>query len=282
MRVAMPELRGVARRQGRRLTSAAARAVPWLAEWEHLPEGWPPHDTEENWNDAGVARAYERKLAAVREALDGTRPIDFATSPALPTESGPEWEQRAILAYAYALALASRGTERVSVLDWGGGAGVFYLLSGALLPPEVELEYHVKETARVCAYGREALPEVHFHEDESCLERRHDLVLASSSLQYSEDWARVLRGLASATAGYLFLTRVPVVSESASFVVRQRVRAYGRRAAYPSWVLGRDELLAAAARSGVELVREFVLGYRPRVRGAPEQDETRAFLFRAQ
>ena len=41
------------------------------------------------------------------------------------------------------------------------------------------------------------------------------------------------------------------------------------------------ELVRAIERWGMELVRELVLGYRPAIRAAPEQDETRAFLFRA-
>jgi putative methyltransferase (TIGR04325 family) len=267
-----------------RVRRAVGRVVPWLREWEYVPEGWARQHADPEiagWNTTGVLEAYRAKLPAVRKALDGTGPIDFPTSPALPTEKGAEWEQRAILAYAYALALASRGRDRVSILDWGGGVGVFYLLTTALLPAEVEIDYHVKDVPVLCAYGRKELPEAHFHEDESCLERRHDLVLASSSLQYSEDWTRVLEGLAAATAGHLFLTRVPVVRRSDSFVVRQRVRPYGAKAAYLSWVFNRGELVGAATGSGMELVREFVLGYRPSIRGAPEQDETRGFLFRA-
>lgn len=266
------------------MQSAVGRVVPWLREWEYVPEGWARRHADpqiEGWNVTSVLEAYEAKLPAVTQALEGTGPIDFPTSPALPTEKGREWEQRAILAYAYALALASRRTDRLSILDWGGGVGVFYLLSRALLPLEVELDYHVKEVPPLCRYGREALPEVRFHEDEACLERRHDLVVASSSLQYSEDWSGVLGRLASATAGYLFLTRVPVVLRSAPFVVRQRVRSYGPKTAYLSWVFNRGDLVGTATRSGMELVREFVFGYRPAVRGAPEQDETRAFLFRA-
>ena len=45
-------------------------------------------------------------------------------------------------------------------------------------------------------------------------------------------------------------------------------------------MFNRGELLAAATDAGADLVREFVLGYRPHVVGAPEQDETWAYLFR--
>jgi putative methyltransferase (TIGR04325 family) len=294
--MAMPQLRGVARGQGhRRLTRdpsvswpgrlrrGVGRVVPRLREWEYVPEGWARQHVDariKGWNADGVVEAYRRKLPAFREALQGTGPIDFPTSPALRTRRGPEWEQRALLAYAYALALASRGTDRLSMLDWGGGVGLFYLLSRALLPPEVEIDYHCKEVPALCAYGREVLPAARFYEDESCLDARYDFVVASSSLQYTEDWQRLLERLAAATCGYLFLTRVPVVPTSRSFVVLQRVGSYGLGTAYLSWVFNQSELVGTAVGAGMELVREFVFGYRPPIRGAPEQDETRGFLFR--
>ena len=71
-----------------------------------------------------------------------------------------------------------------------------------------------------------------------------------------------------------------MVVEHPSFVVLQRAHRYRFESEYLSWVFNRAELLAAAADVGVELVREFVLGYRPLVVGAPEQDETWAYHFR--
>ena len=104
-------------------------------------------------------------------------------------------------------------------------------------------------------------------------------VFASSSLQYSEVWMSDLTQLARASRSYLFLTRVPVVFEHASFVVLQRAHGYRFDTEYLSWVLNKQELLNTAADADMTLVREFLLGYQPDVVGAPEQDETRAYLF---
>ena len=60
----------------------------------------------------------------------------------------------------------------------------------------------------------------------------------------------------------------------------QRAHHYRSSSEYLSWVFNRGELLGAAADSGMEIVRELVLGEQPDVRGAPEQDETWAYLFR--
>ena len=87
------------------------------------------------------------------------------------------------------------------------------------------------------------------------------------------------RRCASAAAGdYLFLTRVPVVESAASFVAVQD--AYGTRMLHAQF--NKDELLEAVAQTGLDLVRELVVGDRPLVKGAPEQCELRGWLFRRQ
>jgi len=266
----------------RRAQRELSRVIPRLREWEYVPEGWErlPDSPIRGWGEAAVLEAYKAKLPGFARAVEGLGPIGFPTSAAFRGLTPSVKDQNIVLAYAYALALSSRKTDTVSILDWGGGVGIFYLLSRALLPNEVELDYHCKDLPALCSYGREVLPQAHFHEDESCLTRRYDLVLASSSLQYSENWSEVLQRLAGAAAGYLYLARVPVVQRSPTFVVLQRAQRYGLGTEFLSWVFNRDELLEAASRAGTKLVREFVFGEKSEIRGAPEQDETRGFLFR--
>jgi putative methyltransferase (TIGR04325 family) len=268
----------------RRVRRSLARAVPRKPEWEVVPEGWARAEAEVSiggWEAEGVVDAYRAKLPEFARAIEGSGPIGLPTSAAFRGATPGLKDQNAVLAFAYALALASRRRETVSLLDWGGGAGVFCLLGRAVLPAEVELEYHCKDLPALCAYGREVLPGAEFHEDDSCLARRYDLVVASSSLQYSERWRDVLAGLAGATGDYLYLGRVPAVLTSPSFVVLQRAQRYGLGTEFLSWVLNRDEVVGAAQAAGLELVREFLFGEKSKIRGAPEQDETRGFLFRA-
>jgi putative methyltransferase (TIGR04325 family) len=259
------------------------RFVPRFREWEYVPEGWERKEAGQQirgWDEPGVLEAYRAKVPDFASAVEGSGPIAFPTSAAFRDVPPNVKDQNIVLAYAYTLALASRTRDTVSILDWGGGVGLFYLLSRALLPSEVELDYHCKDVPVVCSHGREVLPQAHFYEDESCLERSYDLVVASSSLQYSERWQDVLAGLAYAAGDYLYLARVPVVSASTSFVVLQRAYRYGFGTEFLSWVFNREELLQAAAQARLELVREFVFGERSDIRGSPEQDETRGFLFR--
>ena len=71
-----------------------------------------------------------------------------------------------------------------------------------------------------------------------------------------------------------------MIIDHPSFVVLQRAHHYRFDSEYLSWVLNKYELFRGASDAGMELVREFVQGYQPDVVGAPEQDETWAYLFR--
>src|SRR5262249_44788363 len=152
--------------------------------------------------------------------------------------------QSLIVAFAYVLARAAHGRDRISLLDWGGGIGHYYAIARAVLP-EIELDYHCRDLPLLAARGRALLPQARFHDDDSCLERRYDLVVASSSLQYGEDWRGTLAGLARATSDFLYVTRVPLAVQVPSFVVIQRAQRHGYGTEYLGWVLNRDELLAA-------------------------------------
>jgi putative methyltransferase (TIGR04325 family) len=255
--------------------------LPRLPEWEHVPEGWGrQRDDLRGWSDPSVAEAYRTKVDAYRASMSGTAPLADGSSPAFGVGAPNPSDQNVLLTFATALLLTSWGRSRVSVLDWGGGVGLHSFVARAVLPPEVELDYHCADLPSICAVGRDAVPEVTFWDDDTCFGRRYDFVLASSALQYVEDWPGTLRELAAATTDGLLLTRMPMVVEHPSFVVLQRAHAYRFESEYLSWVFNRAELLGAAGDAGVDLVREFVLGFRPSVVGAPEQDETWGYFFR--
>jgi putative methyltransferase (TIGR04325 family) len=245
-------------------------------EWEYAPDGWarPAKGSDVE----AVARADRAKWPDYLAAIEAPNPLGVQHETAEVT-TGDVSVHNTLMTFAYVVALAARGRSRLSVLDWGGGLGHHWALARSVVPG-LELEYHVKETAAVCAQGREVAPDVVFHDDEACLERGYDLVVASSSLQYAEDWRVLLDRLASAAQSHLYLARVPVALSAPSFVVLQRAYAFGDETKYVGWVLNRHEFLAYAAGSGVSLAREFLLDVRFRADGAPETPvEHRSFLF---
>ena len=226
-----------------------------------------------------MLEAYKRKWPAFVSALAGPGPLGVSHESAEPG-TDDFWAHNTIVSYAYVLALTACDKHEVSVLDWGGGIGHYYVISKSVVPG-VAIDYHCKDVPLLCAHGRSLFPEARFYDDESCLERRYDLVLASGSLQYSEDWRRTLEKLGAAAGTFLYVTRLPTVRESRSFVVLQRAYSYGYDTEYLGWALNREELLAAAGGFGLELAREFLLSDAPFVyAGAPEHADERGFLFR--
>jgi putative methyltransferase (TIGR04325 family) len=275
-----PSVWAVARELAYRLHLAAP-------EWEYVPEGWSR--PVRGWNTSGIAELEAtRWLEQLRAAQEGHR-LAGPDDPHSPSEPADLWKHNFAVTNAYVLRLAGEGRRGLSVLDWGGSLGQFRETVRRVLP-EAELEYHVKELPTTCAVGRRVNPSVEFHEDDACLERSYDLVFLSTALQYAVDWRGQLALLAAATERYLYVTRLPIVFETPSFVVMQRGTRHGYEADFLSWALNRPEFLKAATDSGLTLVQEFLVGEdlvrealvgeRVQIRGAPEQVESRGFLFR--
>ena len=106
-----------------------------------------------------------------------------------------------LVSFAYVLARAAHGRDRVSVLDWGGGLGHYAVLARAVLP-EVELDWHCREVTSVARRARRSTRRSRSTTTTPASIARTTSSLASSSLQYEPDWETLLRRLAGATSGF--------------------------------------------------------------------------------
>jgi putative methyltransferase (TIGR04325 family) len=249
-------------------------------EWEYIPEGWRSKDPRiKGWNVESILETQRTKWPEFQRSVQRNGPLGVAHEGFVPSNNDYA-AHNSIMAYAYAIALAAHKKDQISLLDWGGGIGHYYLISKAVLPG-VTIDYHCKDLPLLCEAGRELLPEANFYEnEEECFARTYDLVLASSSLHYSEDWKNIAQRLALATRSYLYITRIPIIHRVTSFVVVQRPYRYGYETEYLCWFLNREEFLTHMDSLEMELVREFLIQERPVVHKAPEQGEYRGFLFR--
>jgi putative methyltransferase (TIGR04325 family) len=255
-----------------------SRRVP---EWEFVGSAWPAATAAEaarGWNVDDVLAAYRSRWPAFVQRLETTAP--FAVSPeAMQTDGIDLVFHNTLLCFAYALQAAAHGKPVLSMLDWGGGIGHYYLLSRALAP-HVHMDYHCRDVPVLAEHGAHLFPEMHFYSDDACLERQYDLVLASASLHYSPDWPTVLQKLAGATRHTLLVTRLPTVLKAGSFVFVQRPYAYGYNTEYFGWCLNQQAFIQTAEQAGLALVREFVTGEQPDIIGAPERCQYRGYLYR--
>jgi putative methyltransferase (TIGR04325 family) len=244
----------------------ANSADAWTAH-----EGWGHRSIVETqrdkWNGFLQSAARPRPLGRSHEAASGAAPMDVAA-------------HNTIMTFGYVLARAAHGKRGISVLDWGGGLGHYYVYARELLP-EVALDYVVKDLPSLCAAGVELLPDVTFAHDESvALSRRYDLVFASSSVHYAQDHYNLIDRLCESTGGWLLITRTPMIEDHDDFVVVQRPHAYGYMTEYAGWFMNRSRLLKHMASRGFCLEREFVVGEAAHVPNAPEDAQYAGFLFR--
>ena len=264
----------------RQIRNSLKSKTPNYIEWEYIPEGWERQNQDSNikgWNIESVLEAYKANWPTFIKNLETTLP--FGISPESSSEERANiMFHNIVITYGYVLALTSRQKSELSLLDWGGGIGHYYLISQKLIP-DLIIDYHCKDVPILAEYGQELFPKAHFYSDESCLSRKFDLVFASTSLHYSQNWQHTLKGLAEATSGYLFITRLPIVHQVASYVMVQRPYEYGYNTEYLGWCLNKDEFLSIAASFNLRLIREFISQVSPYVNNAPAQPQYWGFLF---
>jgi putative methyltransferase (TIGR04325 family) len=249
------------------------------AEWEYAAR-WPEDSgADSGWNHPSILETQLRKWDGFRDLVSTTGPLGVAHE-ATQLTNEDLFAHNAIMSFGYVVALTAKSVKSFSILDWGGGLAHYSLMARALVP-DTAIQYHCKDVSPLCTAGKILLPDVQFLDNETdAFEQQYDLVMASTSLQYAERWRALLHQLAIASRNYLYITGLPLIKESDSFVVIQRPMKYGYKTSYPCWFVNRTEFLDVVRDAGLELVREFLVGARPPVSGAPEQGEYRGFLFR--
>jgi putative methyltransferase (TIGR04325 family) len=184
------------------------------------------------------------------------------------------------MSFGYVLGRVTAGRKRISVLDWGGGLGHYYVYARKLFP-ELLFDFTIKDLPGLCAAGARLLPDATFVDDErQALSRRYDFVFASSSFHYTRDHYSLLGRLCDSTAEWLMITRTPIVERNDDFLVVQRPHLYGYMTEYPGWFMNRSKLIDFMHRRSFSLERQFLVAEQPNVPNAPEQAHYYGFLFR--
>lgn len=250
-------------------------------EWEHVPDSDALWAALPGWQHQSIADRQVEKWQDFLSAIAPPHPMGSSHE----ADAAARYnlgQHNTILSFAYVLGrvLAEARGERVSLLDWGGGVGHYARLARTLFP-DSPIEVVVKDMEALCEAGRRLNPDIEFLSDEaSAFARGYDLVLASSSLQYSRHVHEDAMRLARAARRYLLVTRTPFVDNRDDFVVVQRPYAYGYHTEYAGWFLNRDRFVATIEREGLRLERELLVDESPRVDNAPEQCRYRGFLFK--
>ena len=245
--------------------TASTAKPPADSEWTKL-DAWPNIDS--TW-------AYV--LAEGNSAIEKAREEDRNAEEQGFTAPQPSEVVRAyMLAFAFAAARAADGKASLSVLDFGGGLGLYSTVARLALPNK-SVDYTVQELSAIAKVGALARPSVRFISDEQHLAAAYDLVFAQGSLQYIKNWREQLAKLASRSAPWLFLTRVLVLRTLPTAIVHQRIP--GDQFAF--WCWNEAELLDFAASIGLALIQtiRFRDAYGS-IAGVEEQPTMCGYLFR--
>jgi putative methyltransferase (TIGR04325 family) len=155
-----------------------------------------------------------------------------------------------------AVAAMAPGDGPLRILDFGGGVGATFLGLAAALEGARELDYHVVDSAAVCARGRGLhgnQKRLRFHGTLSEAGDRCgdalDIIHLGSTLQYIDDWRGLLSALAAMRPRYLLLSDVFAGSFD-GYITCQQV--YGSR--IPVRFLNDGELVEAVESMGLRLI----------------------------
>jgi putative methyltransferase (TIGR04325 family) len=259
------------------VTGLAQTAVQQRGAKRYHGSGWDVDGLlDRGWNRASVAAAQEAHWPTLLRNLDGPGPLGVGHWPDRRTREDVD-DHNVMMSYGYVLAYAARHKDRLSILDWGGGLGHYYLYSRALLP-DVVFDYHCYDVPALCEVGRRLQPDVHFHQGADTLEgAEFDLVICSAALHFFERWRDVARMLCTRAKDLLYITRLAIVESGPSFVVRQRSSHYDTE--FQSWCLNRGELFDCVQERGMALLREFLFMDTQALINAPEPSSCRGFLL---
>jgi putative methyltransferase (TIGR04325 family) len=249
----------------------------------HLaPMGWDSlkgHPSDP-WDSDGIVSAELWKWPRFLELLKEPGKLGFSHESAILSGIDDLYFHNIHVSFAYIIGRVSSEQREVSVLDWGGGLGHYYMLTRALYPA-LNLDYHCREVPKMCEAGRRVCPGVVFHDTDECLNRSYSLVMVNGSLGYFPDWRKTLQNLARLARPYVFLTRLLTVNKTKSFVVLQKTDSNGYGSDMLTQVFNCGELLEVANDCGLSPIRELVIGDRPRISGVEEESVCRGWLFRS-
>jgi putative methyltransferase (TIGR04325 family) len=155
---------------------------------------------------------------------------------------------------------AAERDGKLNVLDFGGSLGSSYRQCRPFLPGNIDLDWCVVEQQNFVRHGQERFTTDElrfcFSIDECMQQRRPDVVLFASVLQYLEGARQILDAAMDTGADYIMVDRTPMVALNEDWICVQKVPASVYEASYPCAMLSQSLLESDLGRR-YELVSIF-------------------------
>ena len=128
----------------------------------------------------------------------------------------------------FGMALAHGHSGPVNVIDFGGACGAHYFRIKSLFRDNLQLNWHVVETASMAGRAKElSNHELQFFDSLSAARASFDyvdVVYSSGTLQYVSDPLETLTDLLACTARYVVLARLGLARDESSIITIQESR----------------------------------------------------------
>lgn len=127
---------------------------------------------------------------------------------------------------------ASINKNKLTIIDFGGGAGTHYFIAKSIFSQKIELDWRVVETPTMVAEAKKhnlENKELRFFETVEIASGNDevDLIFASSSIHYTSKPYDFLKTLASVNAKVLMITRTPITDNPCVLLQRSTLSANG-------------------------------------------------------
>jgi putative methyltransferase (TIGR04325 family) len=163
--------------------------------------------------------------------------------------------------------LISHGSERISILDLGGGLGLTFVSVSQSVDPQKDFEYHIVDLDTICEIGTELFKDddrIHFHSSLPESISAVDIVHMESALQYVGEWEDILGKLAEYNAEFFLFTNL-AAGDIPTYATTQQY--YESR--IPYWFFNLDEVVTAVTNLGYSL--QFKSTYIHRILGEEQK-----------
>jgi putative methyltransferase (TIGR04325 family) len=249
--------------------------------WEFMPNGFNTNLKSKGWEVETIVDLQINKWETFKRFIDK----NYAFSINHESNMKNQYDiiaHNTLISFGFVLNISAYGKSDIKILDWGGGIGHYGLITEKILETnKVNFSYFCYDLKIFCEAGEKLSTNyTFFYNKNLALQNSYDLIFASSSLWYEQNWRLTLENLASCTNEYLYVTRMIFIEKNESYVAIQRPALFGYKTEYLCWILNEYEFLSFATSLNLSLVHQFYIGESSYIFNAPEQGVYKGFLFK--
>lgn len=257
-----------------------------MSTFKYVGPEWPK-GVASGWEHESVGLSMRRKWGKFENLTNTAQPfamVHDAPDAFLHVPRVEAHNQYMTFAYVLARALLLH-PEKLTVLDWGGGAGHYARIARKLYPDSY-INYTVLDHRNVCDNAYELWLGVTLDQSAHFIYAKGDgisfktnLVIANGTVHYNPNWRECVAEVMSSACDLVYIGSARVLHREPSYVCVEDATAHGYMAPLYSWCVNEREFLSRAEIEELKLIREFYMEPALDIEGAPERPVTKGYLF---